>query len=101
MKTKTIVGDLGNLPPMPEPTEEDLEAWADFVADLPENVRPVCKAFPPWKYYRMPKTGQIVTVLSYADDCTMTVLVVGDAFSVPAIFETEVFGVPPTDLEAA
>lgn len=61
-------------------------------------MKAVCEKLPPWHYYDMPKTGQIVTIEAYGEDGTVRVTVVGDQISVPAIISFEVFGVSPDDL---
>lgn len=86
------------LPEIPTPTAEQLASWAEWVAGRPTSVRETCEKFPPWHYYDMPKTGQIVTVQAYAEDGTVRVLVVGDRISIPTIMPFEVFGVPSGDL---
>jgi hypothetical protein len=86
------------LPEMPTPDADQLASWDEWVAGRPPAVREMCESFPPWHYYDMPKTGQIVTVRAYAEDGTMRVLVVGDQISIPAIVPLEVFGVPAEDL---
>ena len=86
------------LPQIPPPSETELDAWKEFVDTRPENVRQMCLKLPPWHYYDMPKTGQIVTVEAYNENGTVRVYVVGDRISIPAIVPLEVFGVDPGDL---
>lgn len=86
------------LPPMPEPTKAMLKSWAKWVASRPESVRQICERFPPWHYYEMPKTRQIVAIEAWAEDGTMRVTVLGDQISIPSIVPFQVFGVPPDDL---
>ena len=86
------------LPRMPTLTKRQLASWQKWVASRPKSVRGLCEKFPPWHYYDMPKTGQIVTVESYNEDGTLRVIVVGDQISIPAIVLFEVFGVSPDDL---
>lgn len=86
------------LPEIPSPTAEELAAWNEFVASRPAAVRTLCEKLPPWHYYDMPETGQIVTVEAYNEDGTVRVTVVGDRISIPAILSFEVFGVMPDGL---
>jgi len=89
---------ISGLPVMTPPNDEQMEEWREWVAERPTTVRPLCEKFPPWNYYDMPKTGQVVTVDSYNENGTMTVTVVGDQISIPAIVSFGVFGVLPEDL---
>jgi hypothetical protein len=86
------------LPAMPVPTKKMLKEWGKWVASRPDAVRVICEKFPPWSYYEMPKTKQIVVIEAWAEDGTMRVTVVGDQISIPAIVPFQVFGVPPDDL---
>jgi hypothetical protein len=86
------------LPEMPSPTEEELASWREWVSSRPPAVKALCEKLPPWHYYDMPKTGQIVTVEAYSENGTVRVNVVGDQISIPAIVSFDVFGVPPDDL---
>lgn len=86
------------LPEIPMPTAEQIEAWSEWVSERPDSVRALCEKFPPWYYYDMPKTGQVVTIESWSEDGTMRVTVVGDQISIPAIVSFGVFGVPAEDL---
>lgn len=59
------------LPEMPKPDEDMLRDWNEWVASRPEPVRSLCEKFPPWQYYDMPKTSQIVVVEAWSEDGTM------------------------------
>lgn len=86
------------LPQIAEPTPEEMTDWQEWVESRPVPIRELCEKFPPWHYYDMPKTGQVVTVESYSEDGTMRVLIVGDRISIPTLMPLEVFGVPAEDL---
>src|ERR1700683_5539241 len=86
------------LPKIPSPSELELVAWREWVSTPPDSVQKLCEGLPPWYYYHMPKTGQIVTVESYSEDGTVRVLIVGDRISIPAIVPLEVFGVKAVGL---
>lgn len=82
----------------PTPKEEK-EYW-DWVVSRPENVRRVAEKFDPWSLYRMKSTGHLVTLFSFneaEDRVTVTVTVSGDYNLV--VFERNVFGIDPDDLE--
>lgn len=85
-----------------QPTEEQERGLADWVAERPPAVRAVAERFNPWTLYRMKSTGQRVTVVSFGEPdhggaVTLKVLVSGE-FNV-VIFDREVFGIKPEDLE--
>lgn len=86
------------LPEISAPNKDQLAEWNEWVTGRPAKVRKVCDRLPPWNYYEISKTGQIVTVEAYAEDGTVRVLIVGDRISVPSIMPFEVFGVNPDDL---
>lgn len=86
------------LPPMPVPNEKQMRSWNKWVKSRPDAVRSIIERFPPWHYYNMPKTQQIAVIEAWAEDGTMRVTIVGDAISVPAIVQFQVFGVSPDDL---
>lgn len=86
------------LPAMPEPNEQEISAWKEWVASRPDSVREICERLPPWHYYDMPKTGQIVIIKSYSEDGTVSVQIAGDRISIPVIVPFGVFGVPAGDL---
>lgn len=86
------------LPEIKSPTAAQLRKWNKWVASRPESVRALCEKLPPWNYYDMPETGQIVMIAAYAEDGTVRVDVVGDRISIPAIMSFSVFGVSPDSL---
>jgi hypothetical protein len=84
-----------------EPTEELERGHAKFLRSLPAAVRVVAERFDPWTLYRMKSTKHYVSVMSFSegldDRVTLTVFVGGKYNAV--LFERQVFGVDPTDLE--
>ena len=84
-----------------QPTSEQEAGWAAWVAERPDNVRAIAERFEPWSLYRMKSTGQRCTVYSFGEQedgkVTLTVNVTGD-FNV-VIFDRQVFGIDPEDLE--
>lgn len=92
---KTVINK--GLPDI-SPSDQELSEWAEWVATRPENIQKLCEQLPPWYYYHMPETKQIVEIEAYADDGTMRVTVVGDQISIPTIVPFGVFGIHPNDL---
>ena len=86
------------LPPIPVPSDKDMVEWNEWKDSRPKVVREMCEKLPPWHYYDMPKTGQIAVPVSYNEDGTVRVIIVGDQISIPSIMQIEVFGVSPSDL---
>lgn len=91
---------LSDLPPPDPVTPDILREWEAWAASRPDAVRKMCLSHPPWNYYQMPKTRQIVTIEAYYENGTLRVCVVGDRVSIPAVVQFSVFGVPPGDLVA-
>lgn len=81
------------------PTPEQERARREWVASRPEAVRDVAERFEPWSLYRLKGSGSRVTVYSFqeTEPVTMTVNVSGQFNAV--MFERQVFGVKPEDLE--
>lgn len=77
--------------------EWDQAEWDRWVAERPPVVQELCRRFPPNTLYRMKSTGERVTMLGYNEKGTVTVAVSGQYNQV--VFERNVFGVPPDDLE--
>jgi hypothetical protein len=73
----------------------DMAAWQEWVDSRPPVVKALCERLPPDRLYRL-KGGNRVTLLSYAEDGTLRVLVSGQYSFVT--FEREVFGIKPEDL---
>jgi hypothetical protein len=84
-----------------EPTEEMRASYQQWVATRPECVRVVAERFEPWALYRMKSTGQRVVILSFGeaedDTVTLTVYISGE-FNL-TLFNRQVFGIKPDDLE--
>jgi hypothetical protein len=80
-----------------EPTEKQLRGWKRWVRKLPKQVRGVAERFEPWSLYRLKTTGHRVTVHSFGDDATITVIVSGRWNKVA--FERQVFGIQADELE--
>lgn len=62
----------------------------------PVVIQALARTYPPNRLYRLTGTGQRVTVVSYAEDGTVTVAVTGRYNRV--LFSHTVFGVNPTAL---
>lgn len=80
-----------------EPTEKQKKEWAKWVASRPKVVRLIAEKFFPWKLYRMKSTGQRVEVYGFNENGTVSVLVTGKFNNV--LFDRQVFGIQPEDLE--
>lgn len=84
-----------------EPTPKMERRWRKWVSSRPPNVRAVAERLNPWTLYRLNKTGDRATLISLTehDDgaVTLTVAVTGQ-FNF-TLFDREVFGINPADLE--
>ena len=80
-----------------EPTAKEKKAWTVWVASRPNNVRNVVERFDPWSLYRMKSTGHRVTIHSFSEDGTLTVNITGEFNTI--LFDRQVFGINPDDLE--
>ena len=80
-----------------EVSEEQEKAWDDWVSTRPQIIKDLCKRFPPYNLYRLKDSGHRVTLYSYFDDGTMIVNVSGKYNAV--MFDRQVFGIKPEDLE--
>ena len=82
-------------------TPEQEAAWREWVAERPPTVRAVAERFDPWTLYRMKSTGQRVTFYSIGEhengEVTLTVNITGEFNAI--MFDRQVFGVNPDDLE--
>ena len=72
-------------------------AWNEWVATRPQVVQELCHRLPPDRLYRMKSSGHRVTLYSYREDGTVTVVVSGKFNLV--VFERLVFWISPDDLE--
>ena len=73
------------------------EGWAAWVASRPPIVRDLCAALPPDRLYLLKTSGHRGTVVSYSEDGTVTVAVTGEYNAL--MFDRQVFGIKPEDLE--
>ena len=84
-----------------EVTPEQEAAWKEWVAERPPNVRAVAERFDPWTLYRLKPTGQRVTFYSLGEhddgSVTLTVNITGQFNAI--MFDRQVFGIDPDDLE--
>lgn len=84
-----------------DPTPEQEAGYAAWVAARPESVRVVAERFTPWDLYRMKSTGHRVTIASFGEQqdgrVTLTVSVRAEFNAI--MFERNVFGIDPDDLE--
>ena len=80
-----------------EPAAKEKKAWTAWVASRPNNVRKVVERFDPWSLYRMKSTGHRVTIHSFSEDGTLTVNITGEFNTI--LFDRQVFGINPDDLE--
>jgi hypothetical protein len=77
--------------------EEKKREWEEWVATRPPMIQEMCRKFPPNKLYRLKNTGHRVSLSSYSEDGTMTVVVSGEYNLVT--FARRVFGIKQEDLE--
>lgn len=88
-----------------EPTGNQIKAYLGWVATRPAAVAAIAANFKPWKLYRMKSSGLRVQVLSFGESSepgreghvSLTVRISGEFNYL--LFERDVFGVDPTDLE--
>lgn len=74
-----------------------MNEWTEWVATRPPIIQELIALLPPDRLYRMKTTGSRVTLVSYAEDRTVTVFVSGEFNAV--MFDRQVFGVSPDNLE--
>lgn len=75
----------------------DETAWQEWVNSRPPIVKAMCERLPPDRLYRMKSTGQRVTVHSFSENRTVTVNITGQYNAI--MFDRQVFGIDPDDLE--
>lgn len=84
-----------------EPTAEQETGYREWVASRPPTVRAVAERFEPWSLYRLKSSNHRVTIASFGEGqdgaVTLTVTVSGEFNLV--MFERQVFGIKPEDLE--
>jgi hypothetical protein len=78
-------------------TDEQEKEWNKWVSSRPQVIKDLCNRFPPYNLYRLKNSGHRVTLYSYSEDGTMTVNVSGEYNVV--MFDRQVFGINPEDLE--
>jgi hypothetical protein len=84
-----------------EPTVEQEAGYREWVASRPDAVRIVAERFDPWSLYRIKSSNHKVTIVSFGvkDDGEVSLTVnVGAQFNL-VMFERNVFGIDPDDLE--
>jgi hypothetical protein len=82
-----------------EPSEQlqaDYEAWVES-GDMAPEIKAIALRMPPWKIFRMKSDGHRVTLIGFNNDGTVTVNISGKFNLI--IFERNVFGIDPDDLE--
>lgn len=84
-----------------EPSPEQERGYRQWVAARPPNVRVVAERFEPWSLYRLKTSQHRVTIASFgeADNGDVTLMVTVSAQFNLVMFERNVFGVTPDDLE--
>jgi len=85
------------------PTPEQRAEWDAWLAERPACVRAVAEKLSPWTLYRLRSSGHRVRVFCFSehDDDTVTVRVLVEHRWNPEglLFERQVFGVDPSNLE--
>ena len=80
-----------------QPTKTQEKRYRQWVRKLPKKARALAERFDIWTLYRLKSSGDRVTLHSFNDDGTITVIVSGKFNLV--MFERQVFGIAPDDLE--
>lgn len=80
-----------------KPNESQLRAWKKWVKARPPAVRAIAERLDPWTLYRLKPTGQRVTLVSIYEDGTVKVSITGQYNVI--MFDRDVFGINPDDLE--
>jgi len=80
-----------------EPTPEQLAEWQAWVDERPPVVKELAERFPPWDLWLLKASNHKVVVVGYNEAGTLTVAVTGKFNAV--MFERNVFGIKPEDLE--
>lgn len=75
----------------------DPAVWEEWVSTRPLVVQELCRRYPPDRLYLLKPQGQRVTILAYAENGTLRVNVSGEWNCL--VFERDVFGINPNDLE--
>ncbi len=82
-----------------EPTPKQVKIWKKWVNSRPPEIKEVAERFDPWSLYRMKDTGHKVTILGFSEGETVTISVTVSGKYNKVLFERNVFGVDPNDLE--
>lgn len=81
--------------------EINMEEYEKWLAILPINEREVISKYPPWKLYRLKSTDQRVIIISVGTtdegEVKFRVSITGQYNTI--LFDREVFGIDPKDLE--
>lgn len=77
--------------------KNDKKAYAKWLKSKPPVIQEMAKKIPPEKLYRLKTSNHRVTIFSYNENGTMTVVVSGKYNFVD--FERRVFGIRPEELE--
>ena len=78
-------------------TKDQYEIWNEWVATRPPVVQELCTRFFPDRLYRLKSSGHRVTLYSFSEDGTITVNITGEYNVI--MFDRQVFGINPADLE--
>jgi hypothetical protein len=90
-----------NMANIIEPDEEYMREYEKMFEILPTNQQEVIKKFPPWKLYRLKSTNQRVEILTIGTDKDNTVkfrVDISGKYNM-ILFDRQVFGIDPDDLE--
>ena len=77
--------------------EMNQTAWDEWISTKPPVIQEMCALLPPDRLYLLKTSGRRVTLTSYAENRTVTVAVTGEYNAL--MFEREVFGIKPENLE--
>ncbi len=75
----------------------DMAAFREWLADRPTIIKELGLKCPPDRLYRFKHSGTRLTVRGYQEDGTLIINVSGQYNRI--MFERDVFGVPPEDIE--
>lgn len=79
-----------------EPTQDNRDAWKQWLAERPDSVRSVAERFTPWTLYRLTTTGQRCSVLAFDEGGTVRIQAEHPALG--RISAVDVFGIDPAEL---
>jgi hypothetical protein len=78
-------------------TKKQQRQWDKWVSSRPPIIQDLCKRLPPYNLYLLKTSDHKVTIYSYSENGTLTVNVTGKYNAM--IFDRQVFGIKPDDLE--